>query len=938
MENRRFSSSENEDFIVNNSIISMTEKEDVENDFEKLLDQFIASQLNGVNNDTSCDGKEGSDDSFDGDEEEGGDYSDDSLDDDDNDEWDDDIDDAEVEKLILTKVGEYKYYLPEPSLPLCCADKLFVLIGNYETQLLRGEPLVFDYSDCNDFKAYFSLDNLYTKDNYKPLVYIYAMGSKHRFDECRFLVDEGEREAVCTLSSAIEELMPGNYFFLIKGVEIKQLDRLYKTVNGCYCIPFVIVSSKEHCPPATLQKTTFSLHNDGYSITINTTFERALEKDCAFTYYMYNGDYNLISRGASFVCDNLNNRKRKKLSARLTVDTPLFGSYSLFMLQNGVPYRKIELNIDDNRVEVFAINEIPSFGQDYLMLTELEKMSSWHIFRDRYMARSVKSYFLARYSRILLNKLRKSNTLNVLATIDNFVYNGGYSKFELDNIEKLCDINFDIKSFNAVDCISLTETKSSIEPYSDATELFDNCVGKCIALYNISALLGCAVVVNKLLDALKRSRLFVCCLIGSSSEVRQLFEACPGLVKYFPSENLLQRDIILSDSLVLYILKELNKLDLYPTVEAQKLLIKTLKNADKMGNIRNWCIDDVTYFVKNGIVDNFVKRTLATLNGECADNKEFLSTVEACDINCDILLKGCAQEFEESIKALNKMVGLDEVKRNIITTFNRIKNNAERRRLGLKVKDGECHHMIFTGNPGTGKTTVAKMVGRIYRALGILSKGDVIYTDRSKIVGRFIGDTEHNMQCLLSEAKGNVLFIDEAYTLCDSQHDRKDFGYRAIECLLPVLAQDSSDMIVIFAGYKKEMDEMMQSNQGLSGRFPYKFLFKDYSAEELMQIAECKFAQEDYELSCEARELLRATIDDAVNNKEWDFSNARWVEQYVNNGIIPAQCDRLTHLDRPVLRDDYRLIEVEDIRVAFLNHKPAKRPKKQYREIGFIAS
>jgi SpoVK/Ycf46/Vps4 family AAA+-type ATPase len=245
--------------------------------------------------------------------------------------------------------------------------------------------------------------------------------------------------------------------------------------------------------------------------------------------------------------------------------------------------------------------------------------------------------------------------------------------------------------------------------------------------------------------------------------------------------------------------------------------------------------------------------------------------------------------------------------------------------------------MLFTGNPGTGKTTVAKMMGRIYHSLGLLSKGDVIFVDRGKIVGRYIGETESNMQRILQEAKGNILFIDEAYTLCDCVSDRKDFGYRAIECLLTVMAQDDCDMIVIFAGYSKEIEMMMRSNQGLSGRFPYKFEFADYSADELMQIAELKLSQEDYELTGEARELLYNTIEETVRNKEWDFCNARWVGQYVNNGIIPAQSERLMKCTAPITRDDYRMIVAEDVNAAYALHKQTKKSCKIYRGIGFTA-
>lgn len=229
------------------------------------------------------------------------------------------------------------------------------------------------------------------------------------------------------------------------------------------------------------------------------------------------------------------------------------------------------------------------------------------------------------------------------------------------------------------------------------------------------------------------------------------------------------------------------------------------------------------------------------------------------------------------------------------------------------------------------------MVGRIYRSLGILSKGEVICTERSKLVGNFIGDTERNMQQLLAEARGNVLFVDEAYTLCDSLQNRKDFGYRAIECLLTVMAQENSDLLVIFAGYSKEMNTMMQSNQGLSGRFPYKFEFEDYTASELTQIAEMKLAEGDYLLSKDAHQLLQSSIEEVVAQKKWDFSNARWVNQYVNNGIIPAQSERLALMQRTKTREDYQTIEAEDIQKAYARFRSTPPTEKTYRPIGFTA-
>ena len=144
-------------------------------------------------------------------------------------------------------------------------------------------------------------------------------------------------------------------------------------------------------------------------------------------------------------------------------------------------------------------------------------------------------------------------------------------------------------------------------------------------------------------------------------------------------------------------------------------------------------------------------------------------------------------------------------------------------------------------------------------------------------------------------------------------------------------------MIVIFAGYSKEIETMMRCNQGLSGRFPYKFEFADYSADELMQIAEQKLSQQDYELTAEARDLLHKTIEETVRNKDWDFCNARWVGQYVDNGIIPAQCERLMKCSAPKSRDDYRMVNAEDVNAAFALHKPAKKNCRIYRGIGFTA-
>ena len=168
------------------------------------------------------------------------------------------------------------------------------------------------------------------------------------------------------------------------------------------------------------------------------------------------------------------------------------------------------------------------------------------------------------------------------------------------------------------------------------------------------------------------------------------------------------------------------------------------------------------------------------------------------------------------------------------------------------------------------------------------------------------------MQRVLEQARGNVLFIDEAYTLCGSLDDRRDFGRHVIDALLTVLSQPNPDMLIILAGYKKEMDRMMLVNQGLDGRFPYKFHFEDYSEDELMQIALNLFAKHDYMLMPDAAEALRAGVKSACKNKDAHFSNARWMGQLVMDGVLPAMSSRVM-CGGDITREALTLIHRSDV-------------------------
>jgi SpoVK/Ycf46/Vps4 family AAA+-type ATPase len=246
-------------------------------------------------------------------------------------------------------------------------------------------------------------------------------------------------------------------------------------------------------------------------------------------------------------------------------------------------------------------------------------------------------------------------------------------------------------------------------------------------------------------------------------------------------------------------------------------------------------------------------------------------------------------ELKKALDELDSLVGLEGVKAEVRKIVNKEKVDAARKAQGLPVAPRSLH-MVFTGNPGTGKTTVARLVARIFRALGVVEKGQLVEVDRSGLVGRYMGETATKTSEKIDEAIGGVLFVDEAYQLCTSDTD--DYGKEAIATLLKRMEDDRGNLIVIAAGYTDEMRDFLGANSGLASRFAIKIEFADYTASELAKIFRQQVAKNRYVLSAELDAGLEGAIEKLVRRRDKTFGNARFARQLFEDAT-GRQADRI---------------------------------------------
>jgi SpoVK/Ycf46/Vps4 family AAA+-type ATPase len=276
------------------------------------------------------------------------------------------------------------------------------------------------------------------------------------------------------------------------------------------------------------------------------------------------------------------------------------------------------------------------------------------------------------------------------------------------------------------------------------------------------------------------------------------------------------------------------------------------------------------------------------------------------------------ESLEANLKKLDNLTGLEELKkevRNHVDYLNFLKLRQEK---GFDDSERINLHSVFTGNPGTGKTTVVKMLGQIYKSMGLLSKGHVKEVDRSQLIGEYIGQTAPKVKKAIEEAKGGILFIDEAYALAREADDSKDFGKEAIEVLIKEMSDGSHDTAIMVAGYPHEMDVFLKSNPGLKSRFANYFHFEDYLPDELFAIAIKHAHLKNVRLTEDAERLLEDQLMEGFRNRDKSFGNARYAiaiidEAKMNLGLRLMKRPDLRELDSDVLS----IIEKEDIDLVF---------------------
>ncbi len=339
---------------------------------------------------------------------------------------------------------------------------------------------------------------------------------------------------------------------------------------------------------------------------------------------------------------------------------------------------------------------------------------------------------------------------------------------------------------------------------------------------------------------------------------------------------------------------------------------------------------DDKYSLKFVFMDVLQGATFFSFGDEAIEGENKLLTDDFHTVLQKQIKESTAEEemtLEDAFDKLNSLIGLEKVKNQVKEHIDYLKFVKLRKEKGLGEDEEISLHSAFLGNPGTGKTTVVRLLGKIYNKMGLLSKGHVVEADRSTLVAEYIGQTAPKVKEAIKNARGGILFIDEAYALFRSKNDEKDYGREVIEILIKEMSDGPGDIAIMFAGYPKEMNLFLESNPGLKSRISYYFNFPDYTPDELLEIAKFAADKKGLVIAEEAIPIFEKIITNAYRNRDRAFGNARFVFSLVdtakmNMGIrIVKQSEKIDN----ITEEELKTIKKEDIEPLLTSNSATKK-------------